>query len=341
MARIDWRSGGAWLLVVAFLALFGCGGMNDRIDTTGADQPLLAQLPALPGGGEPRELSDTVDGSQDGADYFQASASATKNGSELTLAAPAGEYAYAVYQFQTGLPQTDTYQAGANLTIATGNTAWLALSDYGAGYWAVSGPYDASVQLPLTTGDYLSTAGDFYLAVLVEGGNTVTVNQALFSYDDGVTPGPTYLGDIEAILAANCATCHSGSTPPKGVSLEHYRGARDNAADVIATAVEGGHGGFDQDDKDTFAAWVADQTPYGAAVSYTNDISTIIADRCAACHVSGTSGGVSLDGYANAAANGENALAQILMNSMPQTGGPLTDEFKDLWQVWIDDGKPE
>ncbi|MBN2081341.1 hypothetical protein JW859_03940 [bacterium] len=341
MARTDWRSGGAWLLVLLFLALFGCGGRTDRIDTTGADQPLLAQLPALPGGEVPREPTAAVAGSKKGYDYWKASTNVTKNGDELTLTAAPGATEYAVYQFATGRPGTATYNAGVDLSIALGNTAWVALSDYGAGYWAVYGPYNSSVQLPLDTGTYLSSTGDFYLAVLVEGGQTVTVNQATFSYDDGVVPGPTYLGDIQAILADNCTACHSGNTPPKGVSLEHYRGARDNSATVMTKAVDGSHGGLTQDEKDAFTAWVADQTPYGAAVTYTSDISPIIASRCAACHVSITSGGVSLDGYANAAANGENALAQILMNAMPQTGGPLSNEFKDLWQVWIDDGKPE
>jgi len=40
------------------------------------------------------------------------------------------------------------------------------------------------------------------------------------------TDGVTYSGTIASIISANCASCHSGSTPSGGVSLDSYSGVK-------------------------------------------------------------------------------------------------------------------
>ena len=93
--------------------------------------------------------------------------------------------------------------------------------------------------------------------------------------------------------------------------------------------------------KDAIQTWVDEGTPYGAEVTYTADISQIIQARCATCHTTSSFGGVNLNTYTSAAQNAVNALAQVLSENMPRSGGPLENDQKDLWQVWVDDGTPE
>jgi hypothetical protein len=77
-----------------------------------------------------------------------------------------------------------------------------------------------------------------------------------------------------------------------------------------------------------------------AAVTYTSDIQPIIANRCSPCHTAGASGGVSLNSYATASANANLALTQITQGSMPPSGA-LPAAQQNLWQAWVDQGKPE
>jgi mono/diheme cytochrome c family protein len=336
-ARLPW-------LVFVVLILLGCASSGTHLGDSSQDgQLLLSQLPALPMDDAPgRVAAETSVVNKNGSDTWLASVGAKPGVTDLVITSMGNTYEYAIYSYETGLTETSTYEAGISFSLTPGNQAWVAISDYGHHRWAISGPYTNSMQIPLDTGVYLSPAGNFYMAVIAYGGSAVTVISSSFSFDNGVAPPETtYLADIKALLDSNCISCHKASSPAAGVALDSYRGARSNSTIVIAKAITGAHGGLNLAEKDMYQAWVDANTPYGADVTYTLDILPIVQLSCAPCHTSGSSGGVNLGSYSNASLNAANALTQILSENMPQSGGPLSNDEKDLWQVWVDDGTPE
>jgi mono/diheme cytochrome c family protein len=80
----------------------------------------------------------------------------------------------------------------------------------------------------------------------------------------------------------------------------------------------------------------------GTQVTYINDIKALLDTNCIVCHkASNASGGVKLDTYADAKANGATANSEIQSGEMPQGGDPLSTADKALFQAWIDASMPE
>ena len=73
--------------------------------------------------------------------------------------------------------------------------------------------------------------------------------------------GPaTYTEHIEPILSS-CLPCHGGSTPQKGILLETYAQAKENAAIADRLIQEGRMppgGGLTQPERDLFETWIDD-----------------------------------------------------------------------------------
>ncbi len=336
------------LLTAILMAMLGCAGSQPQPSAiTDADTPipatLLSQLPPLAqlDGALPRTATEVTEATQDGSDALLLSPGAMVTDTSLVISSAADQLEYGIYGFDTGLTETGTFDAGAAISLSPGGEAWAAIADYDNRRWKVSGPYVGDVDLSLTDGVYLSPAGSFYLALLAYGGSEVTVASTSFTFDNGVAPpAPTWLADVKAVFDAKCISCHGGGSPVAGVALDSYRGARDNSALVITKSVVGSHMGLTQPEKDAVTGWVDGGTPYGAAVTYTADVRPIIQATCGSCHTTSSVGGINLNTYANASMNAAASLAEILADSMPP-GTPLSSGDKDLWQVWIDDGKPE
>jgi mono/diheme cytochrome c family protein len=108
------------------------------------------------------------------------------------------------------------------------------------------------------------------------------------------------------------------------------------------------------EEKDLIAAWADAGAPLGEAVHYTTDmLPQVFQPVCMNCHASDKAGAerngapltVNWDTYAAATVDDQpnhgNNRAQA--GTMPPvlSGLSLTQEQKDLFQAWIDDGWPE
>jgi len=152
-----------------------------------AGAALRSLLPPLPVD-EPqaRAASETTVATQYGSDALLTSAGTTVSGTDLIISSAAHELEYAIYRFETGLSETGTYETTITLSLNQDHLVWLALADYIGQRWVLCGPYSGDIVRPLDDGVYLSSAGNFYVAVLAYGGSEVTVSGTSFSFDNGV-----------------------------------------------------------------------------------------------------------------------------------------------------------
>lgn len=85
-----------------------------------------------------------------------------------------------------------------------------------------------------------------------------------------------------------------------------------------------------------------------SAVSYSADIQPILESRCLGCHSENKQGadrngarvGVDFDTYELAKENAVRANSRIQNGSMPPSG-PIPEEEKQIFQMWIDQDTPE
>jgi uncharacterized membrane protein len=92
----------------------------------------------------------------------------------------------------------------------------------------------------------------------------------------------------------------------------------------------------------------ATPTPSGASVTYESDIQLFLDRVCVRCHDSrkslfernGAPLGVDFDTYEGAVRNAVRANARIQEDTMPPGGGVVTDEERQEFQQWVDDGTP-
>ena len=333
------------------LASASCGGSDATpvanqqfaAPTVLASAPLAwsTQMPAFPGAGDAiRTGSEAQSIAVQGSDELEKSSGAIENAPMLEIPAGTGTLEYGMYQFATGFAPL-TFEL--DVTVGQENAFWLAFADYSTMAWQLLGPLnqDQSLTFANLGGQYMSGTGNIYVGVLAYNGNSVTVNSATVHYDDGQTGGANYLDDLQPLIATNCSTCH-GAGSFTGVDLHAFWAVRENQGKLVAKVVDGSHGSLDQAGKDTVQSFVDGDGQYGQAITWDNNIGPLTQMRCSPCHTGGnTSGGVSWDTYASAFTNGDNGLVQILSENMPRSGGPLNDDQKDIWQAWVDQGKPE
>jgi hypothetical protein len=78
----------------------------------------------------------------------------------------------------------------------------------------LSGPYSGGIVRPLDDGVYLSSAGNFCLAVLAYGGSS-HVNAASYAFDNGVRPPPRSGGPRAPEAGRAPIANYSSASPPK------------------------------------------------------------------------------------------------------------------------------
>lgn len=310
--------------------------------------PAQFLLPALPvDGHDPSAITVNL---QNGSDAFDMSAGASISGTDLHIPSAADGLEWGMWRNDPA--GKDLIAVLAALAINSGDQVWIGLANYATNQWELAGPFPASgaTQFDGLNGpDYTSGAGFNYFIVIAWGGTDVNVASVEFSLDD---PAPVF--DIGGKV-----TSSAGGGALAGVTLTLTPGgaiAMTNASgDYIFPGLSAGNytvtpslSGFTfspPSQNVTIGPHALNVDFVGTAdapqVTYTSTIKSYLDNTCVGCHNAGFSaGGVRLDTYAEASANGTAANAQIQADSMPPGGGNSTQEQADF-QAWIDAGMPE
>ena len=180
----------ALFITLLIAAATGCSGSSQlpAVDYSPATQQgLLAQLPALPiDAAADREAEGTSIDTLYGADTWDISDGAIIDGSRLILPADSYQVEYAMYRYVIPLIETGTECLTADLSILNDREAWIAVSDYVSGCWAIHGPFIGEIDIPLNMGRYISETGNCYVVVIAYNGATVEVDSTSLAYDNGV-----------------------------------------------------------------------------------------------------------------------------------------------------------
>lgn len=178
----------AWLLT-AVLAIFslGCSGSASEVATP--DEiiaQIQAELPALPqdqpGDRQAAELQSEL---QLGEAAVAKSPGALIESPQMVLPASVLELQWAYYGFNVGTAAA-LIDIQVHFTMDTGTQAWVGLSNYGKNHWDILGPYGATEDVNLNTGEnYISPGGNFYIVVAAYNINTVRLQELFLTYNDG------------------------------------------------------------------------------------------------------------------------------------------------------------
>lgn len=165
-----------------------------------------------------------------------------------------------------------------------------------------------------------------------------------------VKPAPNE-GDKEwlrgkELYTANCAACHAlNDKELRGEDLGDWLEAvREGEDDMPAFP------NLDRDDVVAMRTYFEDPErvvdpgpgdPPPELVTYENSVKSIFDTSCVACHRSGNArGNIQADNYAEAFKNRVVLVDSVVKERMP-TGGPLSQEKKDLLTQWLTDGAQE
>jgi len=204
---------GAALLAIALLQ--SCSGSSEPPEHAGrpaaplADEdqrstPPAAQLP--PANGLPELPGPDAAGPPRGASYqslyfawgnaiFDASDDVIYAGDSVTLLSGPGSIGWSTYPFGTGEFQpTDFY---VNLSAGSNAPVYVGISDYEKGAWRFYGPYLSSASVDLPLGQYQNASGQCFIAVVVFGGSSVSVNHLYVLTDNGQPAGQTISGLVK------------------------------------------------------------------------------------------------------------------------------------------------
>lgn len=138
-------------------------------------------LPPLPAGKLPAEWrsSEIL-----GRDIYMSSSNTITALDTLVLPSPATSTAWAIWELPAG--DNSLQSVSIELDIDTGDTAWIALSDYSTGTWAIEEPLADNViyaAYPLDNSTNLSPGNNCYVAVLTTRGNAASVNKLILTVD--------------------------------------------------------------------------------------------------------------------------------------------------------------
>lgn len=349
---------GKLMIWSVLIAIAGCAGVASQPASLAASESAIRnQLPPLPpdstdGRGASAVQMDTYLG----MDIWDSTPGIMIDGDHILLPATANSIEWSMYRFTVPAMGATLDNVAAVLSTIGNHGAWIAVSDYGNDVWALFGDFTDNSEIPLDSGDFISEMGYLFVLVIAFDGTTVDLASTTLTYDDGVAPAVTYAGPGGAreFFAANCFACHSAAVHVAGVVLESYEGAA-AVADLAKSQVQSNHqDNWSEEDKTLIAAWADGGAQLGDAVHYTTDVRPEIFEPvCMNCHSSDLSGidrmgappSVNWDTYAAATVDDQpnrgNNRAQA--GTMPpiSSGLSLTQDQKDLFQQWIDDGWPE
>jgi hypothetical protein len=229
-----------WLGLVCGLTALGCGGHGAHgiapPETASPTSPparpqdagaLFPGLPALPAGSadvpQPRAAS-VADNIQTGSQALQASpVGAFVEQTRLAMGPLSeGKYAWGLWRWGKFTNPLVPRQLAVQLELEAPNKYWLLFANYNTGRWEVQGPLNAASQVydfP-NDGNYVSPAGNTYIALFAMSANTLVVDSLNLIADADVTAphAPTS-------LFADIVLNHSARlqwTAPADTDLDHY-----------------------------------------------------------------------------------------------------------------------
>jgi len=160
----------------------------------------------------------------------------------------------------------------------------------------------------------------------------------------------TYAQNVAPMLSAYCGACHI-SRAFGGVSFNSYENVITHIDRIIVRTQNGtmppnGYTALSPLQADTLLMWKAGGLRRGASVTppvivadtsitYVKNIAPMLADRCGACHISDSKGGVSLATYADVSAALGRIIIRAQSGTMPPSGYiPLTAGQIDTLKIW-------
>jgi mono/diheme cytochrome c family protein len=160
----------------------------------------------------------------------------------------------------------------------------------------------------------------------------------------------TYSQNIAPMLSAFCGACHIVNSFG-GVNFATYDNVVARIDRIIARTQSGtmppsGYKGLSPLQVDTLLMWKAGGTVLGATlpppvipkdsgITYAMNIAPMLADRCGACHISDTKGGVSFATYANVISLIDRIIIRAQSGTMPPSGYlPLSSGQVDTLKIW-------
>lgn len=192
--------------------------------------------------------------------------------------------------------------------------------------------------------------------------------------DKSEGPPPTWVGEVQPLVQANCAPCHT--VPPQNGAPNAFRLDRYNRAEagdtldgafemreriraraVIEGSMPFGGPSLPEEQRTILRRWIDAGAPRGSAEStptWTADIQPLLQSRCVPCHTSPPNNGAPstfrFDRYnqdeAGGTLNGAFEMREriraraVVEGSMPYGGPPLPQEERTLLRRWIDAGAP-
>ncbi|MCC7476857.1 carboxypeptidase regulatory-like domain-containing protein [bacterium] len=344
------------LLGLALLFVGACAsGRLAAIETRSLDTATMQPggLPPLPVDLPELRAAQSVDvTTQRGQDAFTTTAGCTPDGADaLLISAGAGGLEYAMYQFSPGAATLSSVLA--TLSFPAGEQVWIGLADYGSFRWKLQGPYPAAGTAQfsgLGSGDYVNAGGNCYFLVLAFNASSVSVSSVEFTAETapetftingmvidgagpGVLPGVTVTlspGGATVLTTVNGTYQFSGlaaGTYTVTPSLIGYGFVPESSQVTIGPSANG----ID------FAGFSDLPT-----VSYSSDIAPIMESYCTGCHDADTpSADIPLTTYQEVKSAAASSLSTMQDESMPPGPNKPSAAEIQLFQDWIDAGKPQ
>jgi len=203
-------------VLVALLSA-GCQGAGSSGFESGGPPALMAApggsptFPRQEGQPPPTRIAAQQDNPQTGIDAWSHSAQGfTGNGTAAEMDSSGGKVVWGIWRWGTFPGGVRPLQVSLDVVVPAGGQFWLLFTDYGNYEWEVQGPLDGtSSTFDFDAGtNYVSPAGCVYVAVIVEGGNTLTVNGLNLTADADVDPPAPPTGFNYSSITSTTATFH-------------------------------------------------------------------------------------------------------------------------------------
>lgn len=169
--------------MVLLLASCAGSGQTQSVDAGSENLP-GSLLPSFPTDRTPAEI---VDSQIKGSEYDSKSSGPVSSTNALSFNVPADGYEYAIYAFHAG--DDSLLKLSLDISLISGRAPWVGLADFSSMRWEFGDQLSTgSEEFDLSGGQYKSTAGNFFFAVVgwnlsefVVNGATVQVDSPRFS----------------------------------------------------------------------------------------------------------------------------------------------------------------
>ena len=349
-------------LALMMLLLAGCtAGNGSQADPPGlADlQAITESLPPVSGLEGQRISSAFVDEQIDPHSRIDNSTSVAEDGNSLRLSSLSASSAWAIYSFNTQGGTLDDLEVTTGLDAGEG--FWFALADFEDGRWefrprSTVSPFNVDLSNAQSEG-YISPAGILYFVVLAYDGDDITIDSLTVNIEYPVltfSVAGTILDDGSQPLQGVQVTATPGDIQVISNSSGEYEFPALEAGEYTITPQAEGVS-FDPTEQ---MVTVADAditgidfegTSESGPTTFEADILPIIngstgETSCLNCHP--PTKGHDWSNYAEVFASAD--LINIRVNlpdadsqQMPLPGPMWSQQSRDAFQAWIDDGKPE